>query len=116
MRRGGLSLLAAVLLSIPGRVSAQEPLTLTLSDHQFTPNSVAVAAHKRFSIQVINQDDSPAEFESSDLKIEKIVVPKGQITVTVGPLKPGTYKFFDDYHDDTATGTITASDDQGVAH
>jgi hypothetical protein len=25
-----------------------------------------------------------------------------------GPLKPGTYKFFDDYHPDTATGTITA--------
>jgi len=24
-----------------------------------------------------------------------------------GPLKPGTYKFFDDYHPDTAVGTLT---------
>jgi len=26
----------------------------------------------------------------------------------VGPLKPGTYKFFDEYHPDTAVGTLTA--------
>jgi cupredoxin-like protein len=35
-------------------------------------------------------------------------VPGGKITVMAGPLKPGTYRFFDDYHPDTATGTITA--------
>jgi len=28
--------------------------------------------------------------------------------VKAGPLKPGTYKFFDEYHPDTATGTLTA--------
>ena len=42
------------------------------------------------------------------MKFEKIVVSGGHIRVFAGPLHPGTYKFFDDYHPDTATGTITA--------
>jgi hypothetical protein len=67
-----------------------------------------VPAGERFRIEVENQDATPAEFESNDLRVEKIVVPGGRIAVMAGPLKPGTYKFFDDYHPDTATGTISA--------
>ena len=81
---------------------------LTLKDHRFTPATASVDAGERFRIVVTNQDGTPAEFESSDLRVEKIVVPGGKITVMAGPLKPGTYKFFDDYHPDTATGVITA--------
>ena len=65
-------------------------------------------AGERFRIEVVNEDNTPAEFESSDLRVEKIIVPGGKINVMAGPLKPGAYKFFDDYHPDTATGTITA--------
>ena len=90
------------------RAPAAEPLALTLKDHHFTPAEATVAAGERFRIEVTNQDSTPAEFESSDLRVEKIVVPGGKITVMAGPLKAGTYKFFDDYHPDTATGTITA--------
>lgn len=88
--------------------AAADPVTLTLKDHRFTPAEISVPSGERFRIEVINQDTTPAEFESSDLRVEKIVVPGGKITVTAGPLKPGTYKFFDDYHPDQATGTITA--------
>ena len=103
---GIAAMFALGLFAIPA-VSA-EPITLTLKDHRFTPSEVSVAAGERFRIEVTNQDSTPAEFESSDLRVEKIVVPGGKITVMAGPLKPGTYKFFDDYHPDTATGTITA--------
>jgi len=44
------------------------------------------------------------------LRVEKIVTPGGRISVTVGPLKPRIYKFFDEYHPDTAQGTLTAID------
>ncbi len=64
-------------------------------------------AGERLQIVVKNEDKTPAEFESHDLRVEKIVTPGGKITVTVGPLKPGTYKFFDEYHPDTAQGTLT---------
>jgi hypothetical protein len=83
-------------------------LTLSIKDHRFTPNALSVPAGERFRIEVENRDPTPAEFESSDLRIEKIIGPGGKITVMAGPLKPGIYKFFDEYHPDTAKGTITA--------
>jgi heme/copper-type cytochrome/quinol oxidase subunit 2 len=87
---------------------AADAVTLTIKDHHFAPSELSVPAGERFRIEVENKDATPAEFESADLRVEKIVVPGGKIAVTVGPLKPGVYKFFDDYHPDTATGTMTA--------
>jgi hypothetical protein len=69
---------------------------------------VAAPAGERFQIEVSNEDATPSEFESSELRIEKIVAAGRKISVVAGPLKPGTYKFFDDYHPDTAVGTLTA--------
>ena len=96
------------LLAGSAVVLAADPVTLTLKDHHFAPSELRVPAGERFRIEVENKDATPAEFESSDLRVEKIVVPGGKIAVMVGPLKPGIYKFFDDYHPDTATGTMTA--------
>ena len=42
-----------------------------------------------------------AEFESNSLHREKIVTAGGQIAVFVGPLDPGSYEFFDDFHNST---------------
>ena len=92
--------------------SAAEAVTLVLKDHGFTPAEVKAPANERFRIQVTNQDATPAEFESSDLRAEKIVVPGGKITVMAGPLKPGTYSFFDDYHPDVAKGTLVVTEQQ----
>ncbi len=88
---------------------AAEPVTLILKDHGFTPAEVRAPANERFRIEVTNQDSTPAEFESSALRAEKIVVPGGKITVMAGPLKPGTYAFFDNYHPDSARGTVVVS-------
>jgi hypothetical protein len=106
---------AAVLAACAGwaiapisSVLAAEPVQLTLKDHRFVPSEISVPANQRFGIEVMNQDPTPAEFESSDLRVEKIVVPGGKIVVRAGPLKPGTYTFFDDYHPDQAKGTVTA--------
>lgn len=89
---------------------AAEPVTLVLKGNRFTPAEVKVPTGERFRIEVQNQDATPAEFESSDLRIEKVIVPGGKITVFAGPLKPGTYRFFDEYHPDEANGTLTAID------
>ena len=90
-----------------GSAWAADP-ALTLQGHRFAPDHIEVPAGQRFAITLTNRDDTTDEFESYDLKFEKIVVPGGTITVRAGPLHPGTYKFFDDYHPDTATGTVTA--------
>ncbi len=101
-----LSAATMILIGIGGNASA-DPVVLSLTGHKFTPAEFDVPANQKFQIKVTNNDDTPAEFESHDLKVEKIVVPGGTITVLAGPLKPGTYKFFDDYHPDEATGTVT---------
>ena len=94
------------ILAIPA--FAADPIVLTLKDNTFTPNAITVPVGERLRIHVKNEDATPAEFESHDLRVEKIVPSGSQISVMVGPLKPGTYKFFDDYHPDTAHGTLTA--------
>jgi hypothetical protein len=107
-RHGAALAVMALWAVLATPAAAADPVVLTIKDHRFTPAAVTVPAGERFRIEVINQDPTPAEFESSDLRVEKIVVPGGRIAVSAGPLKPGTYKFFDDYHPDQANGTITA--------
>jgi hypothetical protein len=106
-RIGGFAAGLTALLA-PVAALAVDPVQLTLQNHRFQPDHVTVPAGERFRIELTNRDDTVDEFESYDMKFEKIVVPGGRITVFAGPLHPGTYKFFDDYHPDTATGTITA--------
>ena len=109
-----LPVASALLLACAVRPAiAGEPVQLTLKDHGFTPATFKAQANERFRIEITNQDSTPAEFESTDLRAEKIVVPGGKIAVMAGPLKPGTYSFFDDYHPDTAKGVLIVSDGAG---
>lgn len=81
---------------------------LTLRNHGFTPDHIIVPAGTRFKIRVTNHDSTPDEFESPALRVEKIVVPGQTITVFAGPLSPGSYVFYDDYHPETAHGVAEA--------
>ena len=85
-----------------------EPPHLVLQSHRFVPDRITVPAGQRFSILVTNHDDTPDEFESPALRVEKIVMPGHTITVFGGPLAAGTYEFYDDYHRDTAKGVVEA--------
>jgi hypothetical protein len=106
----GALLFGVILICAAGVQSAcaEETFKLSLKDHKFTPSELTVPANERFLIEVENLDPTPAEFESTDLKIEKFVVGGGKITVRARALKPGTYKFFDEYNPDVATGTVVA--------
>ena len=107
-----LAVLTAVLLAgaVPAAAAAPDPhvVTLTLKDHRFTPQTVEVPAGQRIRIDLINQDAATEEFDSVDLDVEKDVTPRGKVSFTVGPLKPGAYRFMGELHADTANGTITA--------
>jgi heme/copper-type cytochrome/quinol oxidase subunit 2 len=108
-----LRIILAVLMFACAPAVAAEPAKLTLKDHRFTPETLTVPSGQKIKIEIVNQDDTPEEFESHDLKVEKIVTPGGTITVTIGPLKSGSYRFFGEYHEDTATGTIVAAEASG---
>ena len=81
---------------------------LTAKDGKFEPAVIEVAAGKRFKIEITNAGKTPIEFESKELKQEKVLAPGAKSSVVINGLKPGEYRFFDEYHEATAQGRIVA--------
>jgi plastocyanin len=96
----GLAAGAAVAQDVEAR--------LTLREHRFEPAELTVPAGRKVKLIIDNQDATAEEFESYELNREKVVPPKAQITIFVGPLQPGRYPFFGDFHKDTANGVLIA--------
>jgi hypothetical protein len=46
------------------------------------------------------------EFESRDLRQEKVIPPGGKATLTIKAMKPGEYRFFDEFHEKTGQGRL----------
>jgi plastocyanin len=91
-----------------GARAADDTFTLTIQNHRFDPAQLDVPAGKKLKLVVRNLDPTPEEFESRDLKREKVIAGKGQASISIGPLKPGTYKFAGEFHEGTAQGQIVA--------
>jgi plastocyanin len=79
---------------------------LYIKDHKFNPDILELPAGRKIRITVHNQDSTIEEFESIDLKREKIVLGNSSIRVILAPLQPGEYKFFGEFHEETAQGKI----------
>ena len=103
-------LLALLIAAVPLAAAAAEmpEFALTIQNHRYEPTMLKVPANTKFKLRVTNKDRTPSEFESNDLNREKVVLPGSTITVFVGPLKPGQYKYFDDFHQDTGQGVLIA--------
>jgi plastocyanin len=113
MRRLSLNtlLLVAFFALFAGLAHAEDTVMeehLILLNHMFDPQELDVPAGKKIKLIITNKDASGAEFESADLNREKVVPANGEIYVTLGPLDPGTYGFYDDFHHTTTTGKIVA--------
>ena len=99
-----------VLISgIAATVAAQEhTYTLVIKDHKFQPSEIEIPANTKVALIVRNDDPTPEEFESTELRREKVVPGGQQITVYIGPVKPGRYEFFGDFNPTTARGHVIA--------
>jgi plastocyanin len=73
-------------------------VVIAIKDGRFVPSEVSVPSGTKLKLIVRNQDTSMSEFESTEFHREKTVAPGQEISVFVGPLDPGTYEFFDDFH------------------
>jgi hypothetical protein len=62
------------------------------------PAEVPVPAGVKVELVLRNEQTVPAEFESTSLHREKVVAPGATASIFIGPLKPGRYDFFDDFH------------------
>jgi Cupredoxin-like domain len=82
--------------------------SVTLKNHRFIPAEIHVPSGKPFLVVVTNADDTPDEFEMNAPAVEKVIVPGQQGRVRIRPLAPGRFKFFDDFHQDTAQGAFVS--------
>jgi hypothetical protein len=102
-----LSIAAALLAGSGAAVLAEEQsFPLTIKDHRFEPAEFEVPADTKVKLQVKNEDATPEEFESSTLHREKVVPGGKEISIFIGPLKPGRYEFVGEFNRATAHGAI----------
>jgi hypothetical protein len=109
--RVAVAVIAAAMMSLcawPSRAADEPTVTLGIRAHRFEPDTMDVPANVKFKLIVHNYDATPEEFESAELRREKVVAGNSEITIYIGPLSPGTYPYFGDFHQDTAQGRFTA--------
>lgn len=105
MRR--LILAALLVAALPTLVHADEPtFTITIKNHVFEPARIEAPANAKFRLLVKNLDATAEEFESKELKREKVIAGGKEAIINLGPLKPGVYKFVGEYHEATAKGEL----------
>jgi plastocyanin len=110
MPRVAVLLIFATLAALSARARAEEVFaaTITIRNHRFEPPELHVPAGKRILLTVINADPLSEEFDSSALKVEKVIAGNSQGVVHISPLKPGSHDFVGEYHEDTAKGHVVA--------
>ncbi|HTL63595.1 MAG TPA: cupredoxin domain-containing protein [Pseudolabrys sp.] len=108
MRRALILTGMAAFLAMGAAAARADDYVLTIKDHRFTPTEIKIPANKRVQITVVNDDATPEEFESKEMKVEKVIPGKSKGVVRVGPLRPGRYPFFGEFHEATAKGTLIA--------
>lgn len=101
-------LVLAMAFTAPIRAQEQPVFRLELRNHRFEPAEITVPADKRLILMVRNADDTPAEFESKELSVEKVISPGREATIRLGPLAPGRYAFIDEFNQTLARGVLIA--------
>lgn len=107
-----LALAAAPLagLWLGGPASAADPaaINVTIKDHRFSPSEIRVPAGKPAVLNIKNDDSTAEEFDSTSLKVEKVIAGGSEGIVRIRPLDPGRYEFVGEYHAETAKGVVIA--------
>ena len=88
--------------------AADAEFSISIRNHQFEPTEVRVPSGQKVKLVVHNQDATPEEFESHELNREKLIAPGTKANIFIGPLKPGRYPFFGEFHEKTALGAVIA--------
>jgi uncharacterized cupredoxin-like copper-binding protein len=100
-------ILALGVLATTAHSADPVEIPLTIENNQFQPAEIKVKAGEPFVIVVTNKNPKAAEFESKDLRVEKVVPPGKTVKIRVRALKAGSYAFIDDFNPKT-TGRIVA--------
>ena len=103
-----ITLLVVAAMTIASPALADAPIPVMLKNHKFMPATIHVKAGQPTVIALTNNDDTAEEFDSTALKVEKVVAGHSSGNVRLRPLSPGKYPFMGEYHSETAQGVVVA--------
>ena len=82
----------------PTRAAELPTYAITLDGGRIEPARIEVPANTKVKLTLRNAGSGAAEFEGRDVRVEKVLAPGAESFVVLPPLKPGTYRFFDEFH------------------
>ncbi|HZX32294.1 MAG TPA: cupredoxin domain-containing protein [Rhodocyclaceae bacterium] len=104
----GLVMALSLFAGAPAQADELPTFQLVIKGGRLIPESIEVPANTKFRLTIKNEGPGAAEFESVELKKEKVLAAGVISSLVFYPLQPGSYKFFDEFHADTAQGRIVA--------
>ncbi len=101
------TLICAALANAGAR--AEDPtFRIEFKDGVVTPNRFEAPAKTRIVLELVNTGETPAEFESKELRKEKVLAPGTSSTLVLRALDPGEYDFIDDFHPEAPASVLVA--------
>ncbi len=110
LRAGLIGALIGALTLSPALAGAADlpSFEMTIRAGHFIPDTLEVPANTKFRLLIKNEGPGAEEFESPELQKEKVLAPGASSFLIFRPLKPGSYRFFGEFHPQTAQGRILA--------
>lgn len=105
-----LSLVLLLLVITTPVIAKTKEFYLTLENHIFTPSVLTIPANEKVKLIIENKDDVAEEFDSFDLNREKVIFADKKVTIYIGPLIPGRYEYFGEFHPNSARGVIVVEE------
>ena len=105
---GGLTAAAVFVTTVPSYADDMPTFNLAIRAGRFVPEMIEVPVNTKFRLLIKNEGPGAEEFESIELHKEKVLAPGASSFLIFQPLKPGSYKFFGDFHPNTAQGRFVA--------
>lgn len=94
-------------IAVPAYCEDSGAIRIAITDKGFEPAEIHVPAGKPFTLTVKNETSVAAEFESRDLRVEKVIAAGAEAKLNVRAPKPGKHIFFNEFNE-AVKGTVVA--------
>ncbi|WP_310449646.1 cupredoxin domain-containing protein [Sulfuritalea sp.] len=81
---------------------------VVIKNGRIVPARLEVPAGRKIKLAIKNEGPGPSEFENLSLRVEKVLAPGASSFLVIHPLKPGSYRFIDEFHPDTSEMLLIA--------
>ncbi len=86
--------------------NAAGQVEVMLKNHVFVPAEIRIPPNTPIQLLVRNEDATADEFDSTALRVEKVIGGGSQGVVRLRGLAPGRYPFMGEFHASTAQGVV----------